>query len=522
MKTQQYILSAILSILVLFQIHAQVDQCSDTPVSFDPEVIMRDYEPPVLSDYPAPTGPTSERKRKIYWLHGLGGEGGSWASGNAYTLLNWSKNVQTDLMEYTNAQFGDLKVAAAAVYSMMDTGIKNDPELQEELRNDFIVAHSLGGLVARRTEQMFLNDSETVKPYGGIVTFGTPHLGSGLADFKVNKTNELDHFINLTCKSLLEGPSVELIYKFGLSRFINRFFIWSDKYTWLSHGACDLLSKVSLPILENFFTAPIDNSLVPDNPDIQEIANIPGPQSELHTVAFWGEEFDNDDMAFRFLFSASKNIHQYGLMQADIMDDDALQDAANFRNVYQGMYLQYLDKARNWPSKGPWKKIGPIKVPKYTQGELYEFAYRWQSGVKWIDVLNPRWKYMIGTTVSASDGSKECFCDCRYEDKNYASNGFAFDILHSVDCGLPMACGIYEMDKNYNVKCEYIENEVIKYYETTSDGVVTRESAVAFPNAKYQPIRMVGSGHMQMRNDSELKKSLDLLYYGVVSDYFKL
>jgi len=515
MKTQQYILSAILSVMIMFQIHAQVDQCSDTPVSFDPEVIMREYEPPVLSDYPAPAPPESLNKRKIWFVHGLAGNDASWASGNAYTLQKWSDKVSTRLVDYLNFQKGDLWQASAKLFSDMDPGNVNDPEQIEAYKRDFIIAHSLGGLVARRLEHHYYSDDVSVKPYGGIVTFGTPHLGAQLADFKVNNHQSLQHFVKVTCKGLLAGPVEEKVKTNGFTRWIDRMLFWTDLSDWVTKPVCDQVSTIGLTVFEKLMTEPIEASIVPGSAELQALANTPSPQSQLHTVAFWGEEFDNDDMAIRFLFSSTKDVNSYPLMQADVMDDDALADA----NEILSTYLSHYQKWRNRSKKifGNW-----YNGKYYSQGDMIDLAHAWYGGVQWFSVLNPRWKSMVGTTVSIPNGSMECFCDCRYEDKNYASNGFAFDILHAVDCGLPMACGIYEMDKNYNVQCDYIENEVIMTYETTSDGVVTRESAVAFPNAKYSPRKMVGSGHMQMRNDSELEKSLKLLYTGGVNVYFKL
>lgn len=515
MKTLKYILSVILGLVVAISASAQVDHCSDTPVSFDPEVIMREYEPPVLSDYPAPAPPQSLDKRKIWFVHGLAGNQASWASGNAYTLQNWSPFVSTKMVDYLDFQKGDLWQASAKLFSDMDPGNVNDPQQIEAYKRDFIIAHSLGGLVARRLEQHYYADNVSIKPYGGIVTFGTPHLGSHLADFKVNKHQSLQHFVNITCKSLLAGPVEEKVKKNLFTRWIDRMLFWTDVSDWVSKPVCDKVSTIGLTMLEKMMTEPIEASIVPGSADLQAMANIPSPQSALHTIAFWGEEFDNDDMAIRFLFSATKDVNSYPLMQADAMDDDALKDASEMVNIYLANY-------RKWRSRSKSIFGGRYNGKYYTQGDMIDLAHAWYDGVKWFGVLNPRWKSMIGTTVSASNGTMECFCDCRYEDKNYASSGFAFDILHSVDCGLPMACGIYEMDKNYNVQCDYIENEVMQYYETTSDGVVTRESAVAFPNAKYQPIRMVGSGHMQMRNDSQLEGALKLLYTGGVHSYFKL
>jgi len=65
------------------------------------------------------------------------------------------------------------------------------------------------------------------------------------------------------------------------------------------------------------------------------------------------------------------------------------------------------------------------------------------------------------------------------------------------------------------------------YYEVTfssrpSDAFILQESAMNMPGANYEPREMIGSNHLQMRNDSEMGKAIDAIFrQGLNKEYFK-
>ncbi|MEZ5032896.1 MAG: hypothetical protein R2787_16020 [Saprospiraceae bacterium] len=515
MKTLSYITILLLVFGIQLVASAQSDNCETRLYDFNPDIQEREIPLPPTAPPAPPLGPNGEEKRKIFWLHGLGGDEGSWANGNAYTLNFWSNSVQTDLMDYSKQQSSDFNVAAAAVFSKMDPGIKNDPELQEKMRQNYIIAHSMGGLVGRKLDQLFDQDGETVKPYGGLVTFGSPHQGAKLADLKANHPEVIEQFIHQTCVSLLSGPTIEFIKTNAITRWIDRFAFWTKLGDWMTDNACEKASGLIFNLASAEFTMPIEASLAPGSQDLEEISAWPPASSNLHSVAFYGEEFDeNEDMAIRFLFSAIHPATEYPLMQADQMDDDAIADANKIRD-------EYLEKEkfyRNLAKKNPEgiiqvKKVFPPKVKIITQGDLYDMANAFKKGVTWFDNLNNRWKFMIGALQMVPNGNTLCYCSCN----EYNPNGPAFEFVNPISCSED--CSIFE---DMYINCTGFEEPEMVGFNTTSDGLVIKESALGFPNAKYPPRLMNGSGHMQMRNDSELKEALDALYGGDVNGYFKL
>lgn len=526
MKKLTITIIALLQFLSCIMLHAQSDRCETLPVFNDPVERDGDIIPPTLSNPPTWKVEANGKKKEIYFIHGLGGNDGSWSRANGYTTQGWSPFVKTHLIDYANHQKGSLLEAAAAIYSKIDPGVTNDPELAKQLKNNYIIAHSLGGLVSRRLEHIYMNDPSSIRPYGGIVTFGSPHLGAKLAYKKVYQPDEIKRFIELTCKSLLGGPMAEyqknITAKLGPnSVLIDRLLVIFDETDFLSEKVCEILKKIGFGVAEKLMSNPIEASIATGSQDLALIANTPAPDADIHSVAFYGEEFDNNDMAIRFLYSVTRDPNSYDLMQADAMDDDAIKDYNEHYNKYYEKYKYWLNKAKKNPL-GYKEKFFSKKI--YTQGDLYDLAYKWKDGVDWLSNLNKRWKWIIGASEIIVDPDVLCYCDCNVDD---IYSGYSFNVMSKVDCNIGYTnedCAA-NFPSSQDASCEYIEEGNPYILQSfNSDGLVVNQSAMALPNAKYPPVRMVGSSHFQMRNDSELEKALNLLYNTNIlgTDYFNL
>lgn len=281
---------------------------------------------------------------------------------------------------------------------------------------------------------------------------------------------------------------------------------------------CEQVKEIGLNYAETLMSQPIEASLVPGSQELALIANTPSPEADIHSVAFYGEEFDKNDMAIRFLYSVTKNPNTYPTMQADQMDDEAIKDYNNHYNNYFTNYNNSLEIAKKFP-------LGNFYNGAYfSQADLYDLAYKWKDGTDWLSSLNNRWKWIIGALDVAQSNDKFCQCICKYEEMSVNGNGYSFEVDYPADCGVPNACDIWKNNPYYNVTCSYEEEVTYELVNYASDGLVVNQSAMALPNAKYQSRKMIGSGHFQMRNDSELKKALNLLYNTSIlgTDYFNL
>lgn len=95
----------------------------------------------------------------------------------------------------------------------------------------------------------------SIRPYGGIVTFGSPHQGAALAHKKVYQPDEIKRFIELTCKSVLGGPGAEIqkniTAKLGPNLvLIDRLLVIFDETDFLSKKVCELLKNIGFGIAE--------------------------------------------------------------------------------------------------------------------------------------------------------------------------------------------------------------------------------------------------------------------------------
>jgi len=523
MKSLFYIPLLLAGLLLATTLSAQEEKCPLRPFQFDPNIVQRDVPNPELDTTTIPLGKGTGDLRKIYWIHGMGGGEDSWSQAVHLTETNYGQYVQNVKINY-----GDYhnSISSAATNSLHHFGDKfkvGDTVLAEKLKRDYLIAHSLGGLVARQMDLYYNTNNGLIKPYGGLVTFGTAHAGAHLAHIKVHEKHVIQHFVETTCKELLPGPLKHEILKNPIGKILDNIMISMDGGEWLTNKLCDQITELGVKFMETKFSIPIEQSLVPGNKDILDIANTPFVGEELHSIAFYGEEHDeNDDMAIRFLFSINKNALSYPNMEADSMDGHALATAQNLRQYYEEKYELYKSKNVNNPY---WIiPINPfigIPVNIFTNGankDLRQAEQAFAKGIRWFDLLNGRWKILIGARVVEHDVETNCRCEC--EAKSDPSNPYEIKTIHPVDCNNPKICTNFENGK-YG-KCIFDSDISDVYIDEPSDGLVTKSTAMALPNARYEPIQMLGSGHFQMRNDSNLEEQLKSLYSGGSKKYFWL
>ncbi|HMR87382.1 MAG TPA: hypothetical protein PKD51_04475 [Saprospiraceae bacterium] len=133
----------------------------------------------------------------------------------------------------------------------------------------------------------------------------------------------------------------------------------------------------------------------------------------------------------------------------------------------------------------------------------------WKKGVDWFPTLNPTWKNLIGAGPYEVN---QTGCECsHYNHGNLVYTQFYPGIT---------ICPSNQNNGQYTVVCN-------PTYEVTavtnaSDAFILAESAMNMPRANYEPRLMQGSNHLQMRNDSEMGKAVDAIFFGGLDrPYFK-
>ena len=197
-----------------FQINAQ-QECDSLikVITSGPPFPPAVYEPPIITE-PPPTNPENlglGLKRVVFLIHGLEGDVSSWS--NVSPWIQWGTgdidpnfngwDVWSHRVSYNEDQSS--LVAAADLIDSEINLITNGVD-EETYANNFIISHSLGGLVSRKMDREKGNLSE-VKGYGGIVTYGTPHLGSPAAPKR--KDGTLTKVLSEACVNLARGPFLE-------------------------------------------------------------------------------------------------------------------------------------------------------------------------------------------------------------------------------------------------------------------------------------------------------------------------
>lgn len=453
-------------------------------------------------------------QRDIFLVHGLAGNGGNWdnigpyiENGNGMPGFNgWKTDVHTP--DYSLNQVSLWSIGA---------------ELEEEIESfnldiiptdNIIIAHSMGGL-ASRVFDMNYSQNGNEKPFGAIITFGTPHLGAHAAESLAN--GEMDDFIVNACTSLTKGPIKEFEENNTFFDLLGDVGILSA--TELIQEACSLIGDFAFEQIKNRYTAPVAQDLVPDTYNINTLNNH-SPNGKIKRVAFYGVEKDYDDLAWRFFHSALEGVNfpGMGLGQAGFNDDaPAIEQMEKVQTKYISKHEQWEEAYENftvWPifdcgflvqrRKYEYDDDGDGEIDFdrcLNKEEVKNLRNAWRSGEDWTLSFNDVWKVAIGQT----DVVETCVCILDDSDDDEPET-VTFILVDGQACEHPDAISC---QTNANVQ------EVDK-----TDGLVTVTSQTSFPGMAFPLQYMPGSNHLQMRNDQNTITGVSRIFSGEINDWF--
>lgn len=465
-----------------FQEAAGVDVFFDNRNSERSETLNNIHQPP--SEAPGPDD------RIIFWLHGLGGDTGSWNNASSHVSTNYG-------LASVSPTYTEFSLASAGSYlhynHLVPQGL---PIMQlydiEDPKSNFIIAHSQGGLVARATEKFYIDTdmSEEERMFGGIVTFGSPHGGALL----INNLDAAFGFINDGCEAIQAGPLREKIENSFLLDIVNQYFV--DIYDF-SNQLCSMLTDLILPNVLSDFTAPITNDYQVGAAALAELNTI---NTDMPKVAFHGEE--EDPVLWRTVYYFAHDPNSFGLFGAND-DQPAVNAAAENELSYEMKYITYLDKFANacdlcWDQKDEYLFI----------------ANGYREGLDWFRAADDSWKMLIGAAELQPIGT-DYICLCATEDYN----GNIIKMDQSVVDEIDDCCCNTDLTTCTIVGSIDGVNEFVAF---PNDGVIPASSAMAFPGADKGPDNaMMGSNHQQMRNDQRTEEKLMELLAGLHGNYFK-
>lgn len=421
-----------------------------------------------------------EPTRNIFFIHGLGGDRSSWSRVSAF--INRTYRARSYLASYT--EMGNAQECGNDLYTntiQLINQANAQPPLLIPRERSMLIAHSQGGIVSRA-----MDTYEPPGEFGGIATFGTPHTGA----YIINNKQDAYQLLSRTTTGLSQGPITE-----GLSTAIpNGWFfntIFGNRVVNSMQDVVNVIQHFGTSILPGFIEA-FDLTNVPLSEEFRVGSPaLPQLKGNPHTakVAFFGTE--EDPVLWRELYNfKGKKPNDFLLWDAND-DSPYVAGANNTLSNYRSKRDYYLHLAQNTSSF--WN---PAKRARFM---MISNAYG--RGTATLMTLNDEFKAVIGAVRKVNSGRTICRC----EEKDAGTYGYTVN-------------GPCPNSPPQGVVCAPIPVESLLTED--SDGAVVQSSASAYPDAVAQ-VKMAGSNHQQMRNDSNTKWAIRRLLNGDFHDFFK-
>jgi pimeloyl-ACP methyl ester carboxylesterase len=506
---------------ISFYLNAQVCPSPQVKTTTKFTKTISDYDPPA----PPPKGDPEvfdfEGDRIIFWVHGLAGSSASWSRAAEATAIGGGPNhpdypareAVNDLPTYTD--FSMNNAAFSVNNAMWDNkgGYMTAGNVLPE--HNIAIGHSQGGLVVRNVDRIFPQNDKgpdfepyRVAPFGGMVTFGTPHQGAQiLNNVDFNGPDMARKFAVKTCNDLGAGPLQEKLNTVDLGKLkifngIARNAL-SGVGGQLLQQTCDVLGNGLIPIFFDDFTSGITEDYKVGAPALDALNNF---SSDIPKVGFYGVEAEPVMWRNSFYIGVEE---PNNFTPFDANNDDALVDQSNAMNMH------YLAKFLHWQAEEAYfsklvrRYCGlNINCSKWRKrrAEARRVRDAYLRGVNWFNTANDEYKKIIGALETQT--TSQHYCEC----VDFTTNETTQTPIND-----PSDC---EPVLNNVQFCYPITETTVELIEKPSDGVVIAESAGNFPGASNN-VKLAGSNHQQMRNDKNLKSKLNELFNGRLDQFFK-
>ena len=519
-----------------FLAHAQPPCPGVFPVA--PFEIIKTVIPPPTPNPDLSLPPDLPADRIIYWVHGLGGEPKNWNKAGLYSKETWK--IHNFFPTYTDVGMNE---AAEDLQIYMDT--YGDPESQEQGITDytvnFVIGHSQGGIVPRALDKRITEFyGEEERKFGGLVTFGSPHLGAKiLNNVDPDDGNMLVPWAVEGCEDLLAGPILEL--EKDIIQAINEAIPWYIKFftgglgneTLNLEGIPEIICDgggytlpTILPIVFMDYHSPItDFYKVGANCGdcIDQINQFHESNTTLNRVAFYGIE--EEPVLWRTVSSFTKdNPNQFPTFEAD--KDNTVVDAIKSLELgyisHVEEYNSAIEHLEDILSHFSWWNPPPPPLVWAIQDAIQEHQSMrdaWQEGLDWLQQANDNYKAIIGAEEVNFIGGYVCTCELYFGSNTEPTTSSTFTGLSQAEC--------YAQETNFGtgyLDCEYELSGYLQVIDEDSDGVVIESSAKTIPHPTSNNeglLKMPGSNHIQMRNDSNTGNAMEYIFDGLVGLFFK-
>jgi hypothetical protein len=450
----------------------------------------------------------STKDRKVFWVHGHGGNNGSWDRAAAATqnaqvppVTGYpARKITSHKMDYSTSHN-----AISAAGSDLKTQIETITALQpptEKARN-LIIAHSLGGMVSEYVDYLYDTESDDNRAFYGLVTVGTPNLGAVLANNSYPfDGSKAENFADVACHALSDGPAKELTQsKFLLSLVLN-----SQKVDKLIDNFCDILTNELTTLLLKGFNTQIAEDLKP-NSQVVNLLSHHNPEV-TRRISFYGI-LENEDMIWRSAHYMLNGPNAEQPFQA--VNTQQTVDAMNTNRANCQAKVDLWDANADF-AQGEitycWffcPHLLPIFYSELNNALDIRNAYR--KGVDWYNSANDNWRLLMGDLELIPDPQGLCKCTT-YN----LITGESWDSGATVDC--------QDDDISYPIVTQCHWETTYYKQDVESDGIILASSAAALPGA-LKTLPFMGDSHFQMVNSPRLKSGLTDLWDGTLDIFFK-
>jgi pimeloyl-ACP methyl ester carboxylesterase len=457
-------------------------------------------------------------KKNITFIHGLGGDVGSWSKPKTWTDDNYEAAVI--IGNYNGHGWeSEFHSVAMQLNNQIGYGLASGIDNLYPNRckaNDFAIAHSQGGVASRYLDyQWDVNTNGTFgdRKFYGLVTFGTPHAGADVADTR----DEHDTFVSQVVAAIF----LKDIYSYK---------DWVPGADQMFNSVTDFIKDQLAPILLGGVHTPTLDEMKPESQTMETINNH---GSRLRKVAFYGIE--DAPECWRVLDDiVTKSASEYDLFTAT-EDETFLNKVLEIQHDHIAMIAENNLKikrlvARNYMYGGlALANINSIACVLGIFYNLYkidclhtENDNRKTYGLDFLNNANTQWRFLIGSYAFETE-LNTCYkvTGVRPNPKKGLNYGVITDVFYfnTIEDAQDFS-NQYSNQAGWLASVEKITSsrKVKKFYP--SDGVVTMKSQLAFPGVGNRTDMMRGNSHFQERNSPETRRMMQNLYKGEYDFFF--
>ncbi len=483
--------------------------------------------------------------RLVYFLHGLGGNRGSWSAVHDAHIFDYKyfpyRLDYSEGWEAGGSNQRDFQLASEVTQQDMDEGrtkfLQRIGSVGTEVGLPYVIGHSQGGLVARDLDMKYatgiypLLDS-TDRRFWGMVTVGTPNAGALIA---VNQEG-MDAFAADLLYKLAAPQTLNLLNNINLkipfySKRLDNFYSTADK---LVFEVSNFLADSLLQMVTKAKRDPITRQYGPNSPYLTDTLNHSTPH--IAKAAFYGIE--EDPVLWRIAtYMVGKETSEFSTFGAND-DGDMVENMRDLELKYLAEAYSTSIQIKNHKSRiakckwwKPWKCVGK----KNLEDEVKQFEKEeeaWNEGADFLFKSDVTYKVNLG----AVDPSNMY----RQDTVGWMCTRIVREVVNR---GGPPVTRIIKTRVSSPNDCSYMVSPIIEttLIEIPTDATVTVPSQKALPGCDPDFIKEMnevldhanpdwnsvttrsGVNHMQERNSDQTDAMLRRIYEGYgTPTFFKL